>query len=103
MLPQQREMVKKLEGKPFVLLGINSDSGRSGLKARFEKESVTWPNILEGSHGEKDGAKISKKWNIHGYPTIFIIDPAGKIVKRGFLSHELIEQAVEAQLAAAKP
>ncbi len=89
MIPQQREMVKKLKDKPFTLLGINSDPDRSVLKKRFEEKQITWPNICEGS-----GSAISKQYNIRGYPTTFVLDHEGIIRHRDPHDAEL-ERAVE--------
>ena len=31
MYPHERSLVKKMEGKPFVLLGVNSDADREQI------------------------------------------------------------------------
>jgi hypothetical protein len=90
MIPQQRALVSRLNGKPFTLLGINSDRDRSGLVKKLESETITWPQIHEGAE-----RAISKKWNVRGYPTIYILDHEGVIRKKGFLSEEEIEHAVD--------
>jgi hypothetical protein len=41
MYPHERSLVKKMEGKPFALIGVNSDADRDALK----EESNRW---LEG-------------------------------------------------------
>lgn len=84
MIPQQREMVKKLKDKPFTLLGINSDPDRSVLKERFKEEKITWPNICEGS-----GGAISKQFNVRMYPTVFVLDHEGIIRHRNLRDAEL--------------
>ena len=88
MIPQQREMVKKLENKPFTLLGINSDPDRSVLNKRFKEEKITWPNICEGS-----GGAISNQFNVRMYPTVFVLDHEGIIRHRNLHDAEL-ERAV---------
>ena len=42
MYPHERSLVKRLEGKSFALLGINSDSDKPKLKKAMEKENITW-------------------------------------------------------------
>ena len=32
MYPHERSLVKRLEGKPFALIGVNSDTDRKQLK-----------------------------------------------------------------------
>ncbi len=41
MYPHERSLVKRLEGKPFALLGINSDEHRGRLKEAMAKEGIT--------------------------------------------------------------
>lgn len=98
MLPEQRELVKHMQGKPFVLLGINSDRDRSVLKEKFEKEQITWPNIIGGEPRKNE---ICRKWNVRGFPTLFVLDHEGKIFKRGYLSHDEVAKAAEELVAKA--
>ena len=43
MYPHERSLVKRLAGKPFALLGINSDADREGLKKTMEEERPVPP------------------------------------------------------------
>lgn len=90
MIPREREMVKRLKDKPFALLGINSDAGRSALKERFEEEKITWPNICGGPTREN---KIAMQWNIYSWPTIYVLDHKG-IIRCKTHSCEEMEEAV---------
>ena len=94
MIPHQQKMVARLADEPFTLLGINSDGeSRSALKEKFENEKVTWPQIVEGKEYPLSGA-----WNVHGFPTIYVLDHEGIIRARGFLQMEEIEKTVDEQL-----
>jgi hypothetical protein len=42
MFPHERSPVKRLEGKPFALIGINSDNDKEFAKKQNEKQEVTW-------------------------------------------------------------
>jgi hypothetical protein len=70
MLPHERSLVKRLKDKPFALVGINSDKDKAELKQIMEKESITWPSFFQGG---TDGP-ISTRWNVHGWPTIYVLD-----------------------------
>ncbi|MCC7291234.1 MAG: TlpA family protein disulfide reductase [Phycisphaerales bacterium] len=95
MIPSQVEMVAKFSGKPFALIGINSDSqSRSALKERFAKEKVSWAQFIEG----QDRA-ISKSWNVMAYPTLYILDHEGVIRHRDLHGPEEVTKAVEELLA----
>ena len=48
MYPHERSLVKRLAGKPFALLGINSDSDKDDLKKVMEKEQITWRSWWNG-------------------------------------------------------
>lgn len=90
MLPHEREMVRRLADRPFVLLGINSDQSRSALKKTIKDEKITWPNIYDGPPGT---GPIAKKWNVNGWPTIYVIDHKGIIRHKGLRDDALEEAA----------
>jgi|SRR5579884_2276492 len=98
MFPHERSLVKKLEGKPFALIGIDSDPTVAVLKQAIEKEHLTWRHFFDGG---TDGP-IATKWNVHGWPTIYILDAKGVIRYRD-LRDEAMEKAVEKLLAEMKP
>jgi thioredoxin family protein len=76
MYPHERSLVKKLEGKPFALLGINSDTDRDALKEVLKKEEITWRSFWNGG---STGGPISTEWNVQGWPTLYVIDHKGVI------------------------
>ncbi len=41
MYPNERSLVKKMEGKPFALVGVNGDQDREALKKILEEEKIT--------------------------------------------------------------
>ena len=40
--------MKRLEGKPFALVGVNSDKNLEELHAAMAKEQITWPSWFDG-------------------------------------------------------
>jgi hypothetical protein len=76
MYPHERSLVKRLEGKPFVLLGVNSDRDRAELKKVLEKEKITWRSFWNG--GSTRGP-ISTPWAVEVWPTLYFIDAKGVI------------------------
>jgi hypothetical protein len=83
MYPHERSLVKRLENKPFVLLGVNSDTDRDQIKQRIKQENITWRSWWDAGSAPADGPNagqtISQQWHIHGYPTIYVIDDKGVI------------------------
>jgi hypothetical protein len=79
MYPHERSLVKKMEGKPFALVGVNSDRDKAELKKAMEKENITWRSFWNG--GSTSGP-ISTRWAVQGWPTLYLIDHQGVIRKK---------------------
>ena len=93
MYPHERSLVKRLEGKPFALLGINSDRDLDKLRPRLEKEKITWRSFWNGPGGTR-GA-IAERFGVRGWPTIYILDHEGVIRfvnKRGPAMDEAVDK-----------
>jgi hypothetical protein len=75
MFEHERSLVKRLDGKPFALVGVNSDHDRQDTKKKNEEEHITWRSFWNGG----TQGPISTKWNVHGWPTLYIIDAKGVI------------------------
>lgn len=80
MLQQERLLVKNLAGKPFVLLGVNSDTDREKMMQIQKKEQITWRSFWDGLDGTR--GPIDTAWNIGSWPTLFLIDNQGIIRRR---------------------
>jgi hypothetical protein len=94
MYPHERSLVKDMEGKPFALLGINSDTDKEKLKKAMEEEHITWRSWWNGPEGT-DGP-ISTKWNVSGWPTLYILDHKGVIRHKylGSPGDKVLDQAI---------
>ena len=92
MYPHERSLVKRLLGKPFVLLGINSDADKDELKKVMEKESITWRSWWNGPKGTS--GPLSKKWNVHGWPTIYVLDAEG-VIRFKNVREKAMDEAVD--------
>jgi hypothetical protein len=94
MYPHERSLVKNFEGRPFAIIGVNSDRDREKLQQRMKEENITWRSFWAGS----TGGEIPAKWNVSGWPTIYVIDAEGIIRAknvRGPKLEEWIEKLVE--------
>lgn len=89
MIPHEKEMVQRLKDKPFALLGVNSDGGRSALKKVMTEQSITWRSFVNGD----TRGPISTRWNVHGWPTIYVIDQKG-VIRHKNLREKALEDAV---------
>lgn len=79
MFPQERELVKTLADKPFVLLGVNSDP-RPRLKKAQREKNLVWRSFWDG--GTTTGP-IAKSYHVIDWPTIYVIDHKGRIRAKG--------------------
>src|SRR5262245_37945582 len=94
MYPHERSLVKRLEGKPFALLGVNSDKDREQLKEVLKKENITWRSFWNGG---SPAGPIARAWRVHIWPTIFVIDARGVIRYRG-VRGQALDEAVDTLL-----
>ena len=97
MYPHERSLVKKMDGKPFALIGVNSDDSRDTVKDAIASEGLTWRSFWNGGG---TGGPISRAWNVRGWPTIVVIDAKGIIRHKfeGAPQGQTLDNAVEALL-----
>ena len=76
MYPHERSLVKRLADQPFALIGVNSDADKAALKEVLKAESITWRSFWDG--GSTMGP-IATRWNVSGWPTIYVLDHQGRI------------------------
>jgi hypothetical protein len=95
MYPHERSLVKRLEGKPFALIGVNSDDNRETLKQTLVRENITWRSFWNG--GSTNGP-ISRAWSVRGWPSIWVIDARG-VIRYKNVRGEAMDRAVDALLA----
>ena len=80
MLPHERTLVTRLQGKPFALVGINGDDDPKAIQEQSKKHGVTWRSF-KNSQGP-DGKELADLWNLQGWPTLYLIDHQGTIRKK---------------------
>jgi len=94
MYPHERSLVKRLADQPFALIGINSDKDRAALKDVLKAENISWRSFWDG--GSTNGP-IATRWNVTGWPTIYVLDHEGRIRFKNVREEEL-DKAVDALL-----
>lgn len=99
MYPHERSLVKRLSDKPFALIGVNSDTDKEELKKRMGKEKITWRSFWNGEKGV--AGPISHSWNVHSWPTVYVLDPKGVIRFKNLRGDEL-DKVVDQLLAETK-
>jgi hypothetical protein len=92
MIPHERSLVAKEKDKPFALLGVNSDKDKSYYREQQQEMGVTWRSFWCGDKGTS--GPIPTKWNVRGWPTIFVIDHKG-VIRFKNVRGEAMEKAVD--------
>ena len=87
--------MKRLAGKPFALVGVNSDADRDAIKKTVAKEKITWRNWWD--EGTIAGP-IHTAWQIQERPAIHILDEKGVIRYKNILPDE-VDDAIDSLLA----
>jgi hypothetical protein len=102
MYPHERSLVKKLADKPFVLIGVNSDTDLKALKTTLEEEQITWRSFWNGPEGTR--GPISTDWNVQGWPTLYLIDHKGVILHKwlGSPGDKVLDEAIDKAVAEAE-
>jgi hypothetical protein len=78
-VPHERSLVKRLEGKPFAIVGVNSDRDREGVRKVCAEYGITWRSFWDGG----TSGPIAKRWNVQEWPTLYLIDGKGVIRYKG--------------------
>ena len=82
-VPHERELVERLKGQPFALLGVDCEANKDTARAVMARERMTWPNWFDGAAGT---GPIANRYHIRGYPSIFVLDAKGIIRGRKLAS-----------------
>ena len=97
MIPHERKMTARLKDKPFALIGINSDGGQAVLRKILEEQDIHWRQVVDGS----TSGPLATAWNVHGWPTIYVLDAKG-VIRHRDLRDEDLEKAVVALIKEAE-
>lgn len=87
--------MERLAGKPFALVGVNSDEDREALKQTMAGEKITWRSWWD--EGNVEGP-IHTTWQIQERPAIHLLDGKGVIRFKNIPSEE-VDAAIDRLLA----
>jgi len=100
MIPHERSLVERYKNRPFVILGVNTDSDKDQYRRLARENNVTWRSAWEG----RRGGELSKLFQIKGYPTLFLLDPNGNVAKvwTGNPGERVLDAEIEKLVVAAE-
>ena len=86
-----------MEGKPFVLLGVNSDEAgdREKAKKATREKHMSWPSWWDGGFR---GA-IQTAYDVDHWPTVYVLDSEG-VIRYFDVRGKDLDRAVDALLEA---
>ncbi len=103
MIPHERDLQDRLNGRPFALIGFDrsEDKEAEDLKVFLVSQEITW-RVCPGR--SQEGRDIFRKWNVHSIPMFYLIDDRGVIRQRfdGYTEPIALGAAVESLLKEAE-
>jgi thiol-disulfide isomerase/thioredoxin len=72
-LPHMREIAKKFQGEPLVVLSVSLDSDEQKWKDFMAKNEMTWPQYRDGGFN----GSVAKMFGVQAIPHTFTIDADG--------------------------
>ena len=91
MYPHERSLVDEMKGRPFALIGVNSDKDLDKIRRIVKEKKLNWRSFQNKPAAAKNS--ISAAWGVRGWPTIVIIDENMRTRYRGHDGTAAIELA----------
>jgi thiol-disulfide isomerase/thioredoxin len=92
LVPHEITLVKRLEGKPFAMVGVDFDATKEELKKGEQEHGITWRSFHDGQQGP-----IGEKWRISTIPAIYVLDAKG-VIRYKDVREKKMDEAVDALL-----
>jgi peroxiredoxin len=89
MVSHEKKLIERMKGKPFALIGVNGDDEKEKAKEAVKKYDMTWPSFWDAA--ERPDGPITKAWNVHAWPTVYVLDADGVIRYVGHNDEKLDE------------
>jgi peroxiredoxin len=96
-LPHVRDMAKKFQGQPVVILSVSLDSDEAKWKEFVAKNDMTWPQYRDGGFT----SPLARMFNVNAIPHTFTIDADG-VVQEEHIGDASIEGKIKKLTARAR-
>jgi hypothetical protein len=94
MYAYERSLVEKYRSRPFVLLGVNTDSDRDVARQAALRHAINWRSWWAAA---ADG-DIPARWQVTAFPSLFLIDARGVVRQAHVEPGPALERAIESLL-----
>lgn len=92
MYPHERSLIELTAGKPFAIVGVNSDPDRKSIREIAAKKNLNWRSFWDGPNST-DGP-IATQWRVTAWPTNYLIDAKG-IIRFKHIHGNRMDRAIE--------
>ncbi|CAN5293827.1 hypothetical protein BH10PLA2_BH10PLA2_18140 [soil metagenome] len=92
LVPHEIKLVKRLEGKPFAMVGVDFDATKEELKKGEKENGIIWRSFHDGRQGP-----IGEKWHISAIPAIYVLDAKG-VIRFKDVREKALDEAVDVLL-----
>ena len=75
-IPKVKELYNEYHDKGFDVLSVSIDTDKKAWEKAMGEENMPWEQLLS-----PDKDKTMKQFQFSGIPTLYFIDPTGKIIK----------------------
>jgi thiol-disulfide isomerase/thioredoxin len=75
-IPKVKELYSEYKDKGFDVLSVSIDDDKGAWRKAMKDENMPWEQLLS-----PDKDKTMKQFQFSGIPTMYLIDPAGNIIK----------------------
>jgi thiol-disulfide isomerase/thioredoxin len=101
MYAYQNHLINRMNGKDFVLVGVNSDVTKEEAQAAVKNNKLAWRSWHDGG-GQWQQGPIAQRYGVTGYPTSFLIDKNGIVRKQhvGVTADLVLDREVDEVMAA---
>ncbi|MBD3225117.1 MAG: redoxin domain-containing protein [Caldithrix sp.] len=79
-IPELKTIYAAFGDKNFEIIGVAKDK-KEALQQFIKERNIRWPQILQD-----ESRQIINLYSVTGYPTMFLIDPHGKIIDKNIQS-----------------
>jgi thiol-disulfide isomerase/thioredoxin len=95
-MPELIKLHAKFKAKGFEVIGVNLDNDKAELDAFLQASPTPWPQLFEPGGLE---SRLATEFGIISLPTMFLVDPEGKVVNRSLRSASELENVLDKTLA----
>jgi thiol-disulfide isomerase/thioredoxin len=95
--PDLREIQAKYAPRGLEVVAVMADEKADTVRETIANGDITWRCIWEG-----DGGPIAKQFHVQGYPTVYLLNPEGRVATT-VRDPVVLERELEAMLPKASP